>query len=54
VFASAGNVIIMVIVLQFHVTVNVLVVTQFETCWQFDAIGGLRSGSAFSQFGVPL
>jgi hypothetical protein len=50
VFASAGKVSILVIVLQFHATVNVLDVTQFETCWQFDVIGCLRSRSAFSQF----
>ena len=37
--ASIERVSILIIVLQSHaVIINLLVVTQFETCWQFDVI----------------
>jgi hypothetical protein len=54
--ASSGKVSILIIVLQIHVFINKLVVTEFKTCWQFSHyLVGFAPGERFRRsFGAVL
>lgn len=54
--ASSGKVSILIIVLQIHVLINALVVTEFKTCWQFSQyLVGFAPGQRFRKsFGAVV